>query len=85
MPKNPYTELKRRIDQFAYDVTYRHRRAMWHYPKDQLRTQRWELRDLAERVAAAEQLGYEVHLKMDDGNLYVEYVKKIEVPYEFRP
>lgn len=37
----------------------------------------WSLSNLAERVAAADQLGYDVVLKSDDSGLRVEYVAKI--------
>jgi L-alanine-DL-glutamate epimerase-like enolase superfamily enzyme len=49
---------------------------MWFYPKSKL-GESWALNDLAERVQAADQLGYDVRLVVDgNGNLSVEYVER---------
>jgi hypothetical protein len=51
---------------------------MWFYPKGKLSEGGWKLDDLAERVQAADQLGYDVKLRMADDGLRVEYVKRPE-------
>lgn len=81
MKENPYNRLLRIARQFAFDTKYRHRKAMWSYPKDKLTTG-WRLDDLAERVQAADQLGYDVQLKVVEGSLHAEYVKRPSVPSE---
>lgn len=83
MKENPYTRLLRISRQFAADVSYARRRTMWQYPKEKLAGS-WRLDDLAERVQAADQLGYDVQLKVDEGALRVDYVKRCEIPFELR-
>ena len=63
---------------------YRKKVGMWHYPKDKL-SEGWTLTDVYERVAAAEQLGYDVVLKAPKKGLEVEYIEKIpSIPYRFK-
>lgn len=84
--KNPYTRLVESARQFAFNVKYRHRREMFRYPE--ATTQKgYRLDDLYQRVAAADQLGYDVELKCTEkGELVVQYVKRIaDAPYPFRP
>lgn len=83
MKKNPYTVLMNRAKQFAFDIQYRHKKTMWLYPKARL-SEGWPLTDLAERVQAAHQLDYDVQLEVSDGNLVVQYIKRISIPYEFK-
>lgn len=83
MKKNPYTALLNRAQQFAFNLQHPHTRQMWSYPKDKL-AGNWRLDALAERVQAADQLGYDVHLKVIDGSLTVQYVKRVEIPFEFQ-
>lgn len=75
-PVTPYQRLLEEAQQFASDVENPHTRLMWVYPKDKLSTG-WNLADLAERVAAANQLGYDVKLVNHEGALQVFYVKKM--------
>ncbi len=73
---NPYTTLKNEFSEWVSRAINRRRTLMWTYPKERL-SEGWRLTDLSERVAAAHQLGYEVHLKSSDTGLHVEYVPKL--------
>ena len=75
MRETPYNRLKSAVLQYMSGVEYPHRKVMWLYPKARLR-ESWHLDDLAARVAAADQLGYDVRLRMADDGLRVEYVKR---------
>jgi hypothetical protein len=74
-PITPYNRLMSRFKEFANDVEFRKRKAMWMYPKNKL-TESWELKTLYERVSAAEQLGYDVRLLATDDGLEVQYIEK---------
>ncbi len=83
-PITPYKRLLDAAQEFASKVEHPHTKLMWVYPKDKLNAG-WPLKDLAERVAAADQIGYEVKLVNHDGALQVVYVKKMPSrPWEFR-
>lgn len=75
-PISPYQRLMDRFKEFANKIEYREKITMWVYPKNKL-TESWSLKDLYERVAAAEQLNYDVQLLATDGGLEVKYIKKI--------
>jgi len=80
-PKTPYQRLLEDAREFAGQVKYRHEKLMWRYPKEKLNTG-WALNDLAERVSAADQLGYDVILRNSDDGLSVYYRKKVpDTPY----
>lgn len=83
MRKNPYNTILSTAKKFAFAVQHPHAKVMWQYPKEKLGGT-WRLDDLAERVQAADQLGYDVRLSVDNGGLVVKYVKRVEIPYEFR-
>lgn len=83
MRKNPYTALLERAQEFAASVQYRHTKTMWTYPRGRL-SQGWRLDTLAERVKAADQLGYDVILTTVDDALVVQYRKRVEIPFEFK-
>ena len=84
MPNN-YTRLKERAAAWAKTVMRPQERMMWRYPKEKL-TGCWRLDCLAERTAAASQLGYRVELRNTDTGLEVWYVSKPDVcPYEILP
>jgi hypothetical protein len=84
-PTNPYTRLLESFREYVHKVTYRHRKTMWVYPKGRLNGS-WNLTSLSERVAAADQLGYDVQLVNTDDGLGVVYVKRVpEAPYEVLP
>ena len=83
---NPYTALKQSCRNWARQVLSPRCIGMWSYPAARLRDG-WSLLDLKERVAAADQLGYDVRLRVDgDGGLVVQYVKRPpDPPWEIRP
>lgn len=74
-PITPYQRLLQQFTVFVDAVLHPTRVSMWRYPKAKLHEQ-WTLADLAERVAAAEQLGFNVWLRNVDGDLVVEYYRK---------
>lgn len=75
-PITPYERLLRKARAFATDALYPMRRTMWFYPANRI-TEEWRLGDLAQRVRAADQLGWDVRLRWEDRGLVVEYVKRI--------
>lgn len=80
-PVNPYTELKRDASEWIRKFITRKRVRMWNYPKGEIGKQ-WSLADLAERVQAAHQLGWDVQVKWTEEGLAVEYVQRVEgTPY----
>lgn len=74
--ENQYNKLKREAREWVVSAIGRHTVAMRLYPKDRL-SEGWPLADLAERVRAADQLGYNVELRWSDEGLQVRYVKKL--------
>lgn len=72
---NPYERLRRQFGEYCNSIEYAPRRRMWIYPKEKLSSS-WRLDDLAERVAAADQLGYDVMLTNTDEGLVVYYSKR---------
>ena len=83
--KNPYKRLLDDIKDWCRQVQHRHSREMFIYPKDRL-GEVWSLVDLYERVAAAEQLGYDVHIVADSTRgLVTRYIKKVPpTPYAWQ-
>jgi len=75
MRETPYNRLKKAVMKYMSGVDYPHRKVMWLYPKSRL-SESWKLDALAERVQAADQLGFDVKLRMADDGLRVEYVKR---------
>ena len=81
MPRiSPYTRLLTLARDYARKVVYARRTTMFYY-------ERAQLADLYERVVAADQLGYDVQAIADTENRHIvfHYVKRAEVPREFRP
>lgn len=76
---NPYTALQEECRKWAREVTHPFVRSMWVYPKARLE-EGWNMLTLSERVAAADQLGYDVRLRNTDDGLRVEYVKRPSSP-----
>lgn len=74
--QNPYQRLRDQFRDWMNECLMRRRVSMWLYAKDKLH-HNWTLTDLWERVAAAEQLGYDVQLSAKTDGLHVEYVKKL--------
>jgi len=81
-PKTPYQRLLEDVQDFATRVKFAHRKTMWIYPKKEL-DGTWNLDELYERVAAADQLGYDVRLISNDEGLLVQYIKRPEVPFQW--
>lgn len=80
----PYQRLLQAFREYVSEVRYPHQRLMWVYPLAKLGNG-WDLVDLRQRVAAADQLGYEVVLDAVDDGLRVMYRKKRpEAPWEVR-
>jgi len=75
-PLTPYQRLKADFQEWVLNATYRHTVTMWSYPKARL-DEGCNLTYLAERVQAATQLGYEVHLIVEEGDLIVKYKKRL--------
>lgn len=85
MRRNPYTDLLKRIKEFASKVGNPRVRTMWTYPKDKIDGgTAWSLQLLRERVIAADQLKHDVVLAVDEGKIVVSYRERIEVPWQFK-
>ena len=79
-PLNPYLRLRANARDWARTVITRKRISMAHYPKDKLDIG-WTITPIAERVRAADQLGYDVQLRWDEAvGLRVDYVERIPPP-----
>ena len=81
--QNPYQRLQEECRKWAKTVVYAHERLMWRFPAKTLHTDRWGLVNTAERVQAADQLGYECVLRWrggEDGGLEVVYRKRPDSP-----
>jgi hypothetical protein len=75
-PVTPYARLKTEFANFVDLVLYPHTKLLWTYPKARL-DEGWTLSNLAERVSAAAQLGYDVVLtRSENGDLVVQYRKQ---------
>lgn len=77
-PVNPYTRLKQEAVEWIANAISPRKIQMFQYPAKSLFTESWNLHNLAERVRAADQLGFDVHLRwVDDQGLRVEYVSRL--------
>lgn len=74
-PITPYQRLLDVMREAWNEVQYAHRVEMWFWPKDKL-TANWRLDTLAERVEAANQIGYDVILENTSSGLSVFYRKR---------
>ena len=83
MAINPYQRLLDKIVSFCDSLKDRHPRIMFTYPKEELNTN-WSMPQLYERVAAADQLGYDVKLKATTEGLEFWYEKRVEIPIEWK-
>jgi hypothetical protein len=77
--QNPYERLADKVRHLVTDIRYASRRTMWVYPAATICEHAYVLGTLAERVRAAEQLGWNVQLRWLDSGLVVEYVKPPEL------
>jgi hypothetical protein len=75
-PISPYARLLNEFRDYVNGIDFRRRARMWTYPKEKLAQSQWYLYDLAERTSAADQLGFDVQLKVKDGALEVWYIKR---------
>jgi hypothetical protein len=81
---NPYNRLKEIAQEWMRKVQHPHTVLMWRYPKSKLGDS-WTLRDLWDRTAAAEQLGYDVKVVAKEDGLCVYYVKHLpSIPWELQ-
>ena len=75
-PITPYERLRREAAQWAFSVANPIRRRMFTFSKDKLGLG-WSLFDVKERVAAADQLGWNVEIVVDaNGDLVFRYVQR---------
>lgn len=76
MKLNPYERLKRVGKEFAEAVKYRHTATMFTLSKKEVEQNNYSLLEIYQRTAAAQQVGYEVHLVVrNDDTLVIQYVK----------
>ena len=80
-PQNPYVVLRDLARGVVRQVRYPWRKTMWTYRKDRL-NEGWDLSPLAERVQAADALGFDVRLEWTDSGLAVVYVKRVDIPWQ---
>lgn len=73
--ETPYARLLHAVREYSSGVEHPNRRTMWLYPKGKL-NDGWSLLDLNERVAAADQLGFDVQVRSLQEGLQVQYVKR---------
>lgn len=79
----PYQRLMEDVQRLARQVAWPARRLMTVFPKDGL-TNGYRIDGVAERVQAADQLGYDVRLKWNpNSGLVAEYVKRPDDPERF--
>lgn len=73
--KTPWQRMRERCTEFANATCFPRRSIMWRYERNAL-DKGWALSHLYERVAAAQQLGFEVYLTADEDGLSVRYQEK---------
>lgn len=80
-PITPYQRLRDAARKVGSQILHPKKTFLFRYPKDEVKKATgYRLDDLAERVQAAKQLGFEVHLSWDDEQgLVAHYVKKVDV------
>jgi len=87
--QNPYQRLQEECRAWAWKVVNAHERLMCRFPANTLGEDRWCLLNTAERVQAADQLGYDCVLrwkKGENGGLDVVYRRRpSEPPWKIRP
>lgn len=75
MKLNPYERLKQIGREYADAVKYRHTANMFSLSKKEIDENNYSLREIYQRTAAAQQIGYEVHLVIRNDVLFIEYVQ----------
>ena len=79
--KPPYDHLLARFEALRDAVEAPARREMFVLPKDSIKEQPYLMFEVAERVQAANTLGWNVQLRWDKTRgLVIEYVKRVRVP-----
>jgi len=74
---NPYTALKSEFREWINASAGRRKIMLWRWPDPPA----GDISNLAQRVIAAQQLGYEVQIRHNDKEgLVVEYIKKLPDP-----
>ena len=82
---NPYRRLQQIAMEYASQVDWPEKKAMFLIPIAKVRNQTaFSFLDIYERTKAAEQLGYRVVIEARDDGLSFQYIKKPpKIPYEF--
>ena len=83
MAINPYQRLLDKIVSFCDSLKYRHTVLMFTYPKEELDSN-WNMKQLYERVATADQLGYDVEIRSTSNGLEMWYKQRIDIPIEWK-
>lgn len=79
---NPYTRLQTECREWAFSVTHPRRKTLFRYD-DVTSGASWALESLRQRVLAADQLGFDVRLRVENKSLIAEYTKRPDdVPWE---
>lgn len=78
--ENPYQRLKRECQQWANKVLYRPEKIMFTYPAEKLEKYNYDLKQVHERVMAAQQIGYKVEIKANSEGLRIVYKERISNP-----
>lgn len=75
---SPYTRLKDDFREFVHNVYERRVVTMFSMSREGIYGKNYNIIDLYERVIAANQLGYDVRLRVDkEGKLVAEYIQKL--------
>ena len=83
---NPYTRLRDEYRKWASSIIAPQVFGMFKLEGARTPGKAWRIHDLCERVAAADQIGFHVRLRVDGDDLLVEYVKRAPPPpWEIRP
>lgn len=77
-PKNPYALLKLSAQEFVRKCLTRRTVTCMLFKKENVESGAgYDMRDLSQRVQAAQQLGWDVRVRWTDAGLQVEYVEKM--------
>jgi hypothetical protein len=72
----PYARLKEQFREFIDSIRYAQKKEIWSYPAATDYRNTWQLADLYQRVAAGDQLGYDVLIECNGKDLKVSYRKR---------
>lgn len=80
---NPYTRLQENCRAWACKVRFRRKITMFRFKNVRTSTNGFQMWDVRERISAAESLGYDVILTVEDKDVIASYIEKIpDPPYE---